>query len=167
MKIAGEGTAVSGRGQMGRSWKQVYRINRALQDWKVSAMPPRASLAMNWGMVAGSIVLGTAFLSSHFGSPPNWLAVGGVVLAAGCAANLCFRAVSQAPLTHVDQIYILLASYEPVSKDAYRRLQKSVEEKGALRLQDVCVWIHEERDAIEQAGGWQMPAKRQFLGRRL
>lgn len=168
MSNAGEGAAAGGRGQLGKSWKQVDRINRALQKWKVSAMPPRASLALDWGMVAGSVVLGAAFLSSHYGAgPENWLAVGSIVLAVGCAANLCVRAVSRAPLTHLDHIDILLAAYEPVSKDAYRRLHKSVEENGALRVRAVSVWIHEERDAIQRAGGWQLPVEGHFLKRRV
>src|SRR5690606_4821219 len=94
MSNAGEGAAAGGRGQLGQSWKQVDRISRALQKWKVSAMPPLASLALDWGMVAGSVVLGAAFLSSHYGAgPENWLAVGSIVLAVGCAANLCVRVV--------------------------------------------------------------------------
>jgi hypothetical protein len=164
MKIAGEGAAAGARSQLGRSWKQVDRINRALQDWKVSAMPPRASLALNWGMVAGSVMLGAAFLSSHYGTgPQNWLAVGSVVLGVGGAANLWVRAVSRVPLTHVDHIDSLLAAYEPVLKEAYRRLQKSVEEKGALRVQAVSVWVHEECAAIQRAGGWHLPTEGQFL----
>ena len=74
-----------------------------------------------------------------------WLAlVSGFMLASGILSY----SFSKLPKTHSQMMDSLLSAYDPVSKDAYRRLQAGTIAEGELRWEYVERWLEEEGEAI-------------------
>lgn len=60
----------------------------------------------------------------------------------------------------------LLAVYDPIDKDAYRRLQHRTRDFGYLETELVQEWLGFERYAVEVTAGWRTVEPEDFSARR-
>lgn len=142
-----------------------FKVNRARlksiliasKARKCRQSPPHLSKVKSYASVAFVVALYTHFVVSNPFLP---LAIAIVVSAAvgGCAYK--FGTAARTHEEHLDQ---LLASYEPVAKDAYRGLQEKIRERGAFDHDLIENWVKTEFDAVERFSGSGIPAESQFL----
>ena len=72
---------------------------------------------------------------------------------------------SSRPLTWTESIDRLLADYDPIDKDSYRRLQKDAGEDGYIDRWRVSDWLVAERKALRIARHGVSPVSSEFLRR--
>lgn len=147
--------------------QQLRSIERSLAQREHMTPGPRAGFGL---LVATGLGVGMAAV--FFGIHQLGLLVDSPVfhLLPMLSAFVCFFLVlllSKRPKTWTEQIDSQLAAYEPIDKDAYRKLQSVVRELGSLELQSVEEWIHTEQHALKIASGWRKAAPDGFLNKKV
>lgn len=152
------------------SWRkklrQLHHIEAILYRRQKSKSGPRASRAM---LAAGATCVGmlaAIFGLEHAGMPvsaiPWKLARQAVALAPYFVAFGIFLLVlarSSVPKTWTGLLDQLLVQYNPLDKEAYRRLQQHTRERDHLDTDQVVEWIQAEREAVKASAGWNKPEK--------
>lgn len=148
----------------------LFAVHRALRGLP-NPRRQKAAYAAALGFVA-SIATERA-IAGLFGGRPHVFPAVVVGLLLACGAFFLVARFSRASRSHVEEVDRLLADYEPVSIDAYRRLQDSARTFGALSYEQVLDWHSEELEALKSAQGHR-PRKRddavgglRFLRRRI
>jgi hypothetical protein len=85
---------------------------------------------------------------------------------AGAAAFLAVMRWSSLSRSHLDDIDRLLATYQPVSIEAYKSLQQHAQALQLLDSRMVLEWLDTEWEALAVAAGWGMPTEKRFLDRK-
>ena len=157
-----------------RKWKQLKDIERTVIHGRRSTSDPRSSRAIVIaalscaGVFAAFYALEKAGINYHdlpWKTAQQTLDWAPFVVAV--LAYVLVQRFSSLPHSWTAQIDKLLAFYEPIDRDAYRRLQQRTQEIGYLESDFVREWIGFERSAIEKAAGWHRPKPAGFLNKRL
>lgn len=90
-----------------------------------------------------------------------------LVLLAGFAAHRFALRWSKRPWTYASLLDGLLAQYDPVDVDAYRRLQEEARECGSIFKASVSAWLDDEFRALANAMPNRYPDTQRFLDKKL
>ena len=88
-------------------------------------------------------------------------------VAAGIAAWLYMLRKSAYPASWAELIDQELADYDPVDKDAYRRLQERTKAAGYINFDEVYEYLAVERYAVRVASGQYTPPKQSFTSKKV
>lgn len=91
----------------------------------------------------------------------------GLVLLAGFVAHRLALRWSKRPWTYVSLLDSLLARYDPVDLDAYRRLQDDARSRGSIAKANVTGWLDNEFLALANAMPTVPPDTHLFLDKKL
>jgi hypothetical protein len=133
--------------------RRLHEIRHALSTWRAGGTAPRHAEAMAYSALIFGSLLVASLVAGRYGFHLNPALAAGMALAVWVAV----MRLSTLPRTHAERLDQLLATYEPVSKDAYRALQTAVVKGGRLTEELVEQWLDVEYAALEDNGQWRMP----------
>lgn len=161
MSVAADGCTAAQAGlnrvEMKIKLKQLLRIERTQIKVEYRSFGPRFMSAMMVGIVTGAIVAGvlvliddngllvwTGFqsgvLKGAFNSLPFVLSV---------YAFSIYTLKSKEPKSWYGDLDAKLTQYEPVDKNAYRRLQQGTRDLGVVSGENLSEWVFAERNTIK------------------
>lgn len=155
-------------------FQQLRTIDIAMLRSGQSINGPRFGRATMAGAAVCVALLGLSYLVENSGLAP-WAtlppdvrhALFWLPYALGFGVFLWVNVKSSYPRTWVDLIDAKLAGYEPVDREAYRRLQQRTRDAGFLDYHEVREWVLMERHAVEIASGRLTPSRETFLRKKV
>ena len=122
-------------------------VEEAIHNFNVwSPGGPRSHATLWVAFLAGALAF--ALLSGFFESNG---AVALVIVASSFLAGWLFIHFSNLPLTWLEDLEHKLASYEPVSTEAYKDLQEQFRTEREFTAGMLCKWLKAEKSAIHEA----------------
>ena len=130
-------------------------------------MGPRANFALLVGGGAGVALMACFFGLDRFGLRIPSLVFNGCPIAVAALTMYFVGEHSKRPTTWTGKLDQLLAAYDPIDREAYRRLQQRTRDLGYLESDLVYEWLGFERHAIEIAAGWRKTKPDGFLSKKV
>lgn len=154
----------SSSNQKDRDWSKVMRallnIERCLVQRQHASMGPRQGFAMLCGLAS---LCAAFFVLSQAGVRQSFF----ISLAVAVPVFFLVLHYSKRPRTWTAKLDQLLAAYDPIDKEAYRRLQQRTREAGYLERDLVHEWLGFERHAVRVEAGWERAAPDGFLNKKV
>lgn len=157
-----------------QKYKQLRSMEMHMNQARYSYSSPRGGRAALVGGVAVVGLFGLTYLAEQAGLlpvPGAPAALRQVInlfpFAGGVAAWVYMLRKSAYPASWVDLIDRELAEYNPVDKDAYRRLQERTKAAGYIDFDEVFLYLLAERSTVRVASGQYTPPKQSFISRKV
>lgn len=157
-----------------QKYKQLRRMEMHMTQARNAHSSPRSGRAALAGGVVAVGLFGLTYLAEQAGllpvpGAPAMLrqVIGLFPVAAGIAAWFYMLRKSAYPASWAELIDQELADYDPVDKDAYRRLQERTKAAGYINFDEVYEYLAVERYAVRVASGQYTPPKQSFTSKKV